>query len=132
MRCWWPGCCAWNFSNRAINIATLVYVGFFGLDYLYLSRGFLEATVHLVFFLAVVKILTARTTRDYAYTAVIAFLELLAAAVLSASLNFFGFLSLYLLFAMATFTSRRSAARCRNRRRWRAAGCGDSTCGSRR
>ena len=37
------------------------------LDYLFLSRGFLEATVHLVFFLAVVKILTARTTRDYAY-----------------------------------------------------------------
>src|ERR1035437_4638141 len=38
------------------------------------------ATVHLLFFLAVMKILTAKSNRDYLYTAVIAFLELLAAA----------------------------------------------------
>ena len=92
-------------SARAVTLVTLAYMGFFALDYLFLSRGFLEATVHLVFFLAVVKILTARTNRDYAYITVIAFLELLAAAVLSANLSFFGFLSLYLLFAMAAFTS---------------------------
>ena len=92
-------------SDRAVTLVTLAYIGFFALDYLFLSRGFLEATVHLVFFLAVVKILTARTNRDYAYITVIAFLELLAAAVLSANLSFFAFLSLYLLFAMAAFTS---------------------------
>lgn len=92
-------------SNRAVTLITLAYIGFFALDYLFLSRGFLEATVHLVFFLAVVKILTARTNRDYAYVTLIAFLELLAASVLSANLSFFAFLSLYLLFAMAAFTS---------------------------
>ena len=51
------------------------------------------------------KILTARTNRDYLYTAAIAFLEILAAAILSASLNFLLFLGLYLLSAIAAFTS---------------------------
>ena len=92
-------------SDRFLTIATLAYAGFFPLDYLFLSRGFLEATVHLIFFLAVMKILSARTNRDFLFTAMIAFLELLAAAILSASLNFFLFLALYLLFAMAAFTS---------------------------
>jgi chemotaxis protein methyltransferase CheR len=91
--------------GRAVSIATLAYTGFFALDYLVLSRDFLTSTVHLVFFLAVIKVLTARTNRDYAFVAVIAFLELLAAALLSSNLNFFAFLALYLLFAMAGFTS---------------------------
>jgi transglutaminase-like putative cysteine protease len=60
------------------------------------------------------KILTAKSNRDYLYTAVIAFLELLAAAILSINLNFFLFLALYLLFAIAALTSgeiRRSIGR---------------------
>ncbi|HEY2013520.1 MAG TPA: transglutaminaseTgpA domain-containing protein, partial [Bryobacteraceae bacterium] len=73
--------------------------------YFLLSREFLGATVHLVFFLAIMKILTAKTSRDHLYTAVIAFLELLAAAILSINFNFFVFLALYLLCAMAALTS---------------------------
>lgn len=92
-------------SERAATILAISYVGFFGLDFLALSRDFLSATVHLVFFLAVMKILTAKTNRDHLYTAAIAFLELLAAAILSVDLNFFLFLALYLLFAMAALTS---------------------------
>jgi transglutaminase-like putative cysteine protease len=92
-------------SERAATIGTIAYSGFYIADYLLLSRDFLQATVHLVFFLAVVKVLTARTGRDHLYTAVIAFLELLAAAILSANFNFFLFLSLYLLFAMAALMS---------------------------
>src|SRR5581483_6536123 len=72
-------------SDRAISGISLSYIVFFGADYFLLSRTFLVATVHLVFFLAVIKILTSRTNRDYLYTAVIAFLELLAAAILSVS-----------------------------------------------
>ena len=94
-----------DLSERAVTIATLGYMAFFVLDYLLLSRDLLAATVHLVFFLAVVKILTARTNRDYLYTAVIAFLELLAAAILSTSFNFFLCLALFLLFAIAALTS---------------------------
>ncbi|HLK50748.1 MAG TPA: DUF3488 and transglutaminase-like domain-containing protein, partial [Bryobacteraceae bacterium] len=103
-----------QFSERFITAITLSYVGFFALDYFLLSRDFLSATVHLVFFLAVMKILTAETNRDYLYTATIAFLELLSAAILSVNFNFFWFLALFLLCAIATLTSaeiRRSLAR---------------------
>src|SRR5579863_1236234 len=92
-------------SDRLVTLITLAYICFYPLDYFLVSRSFLVATVHLVFFLAVMKILTAKTNRDYLYTAAIAFLELLAAAILSVDLNFFLFLALYLLFAMAALTS---------------------------
>ena len=94
-----------EFSAGLVTLATLGYIAFYAIDYFFLSRTFLEATVHLVFFLAVVKILTARTNRDYLYAGVIAFLEILAAAILSASLSFLLFLGIYLLCAIAAFTS---------------------------
>ncbi len=92
-------------SARVVTAATLAYIGFYPLDYRFISRDFLAATIHLVFFLAVVKVLTARTRRDHFYVSAIAFLELLAAALLSTNLNFFAFLGLYMLFAIAGFTS---------------------------
>jgi transglutaminase-like putative cysteine protease len=94
-----------KFSDNLIALVTAAYIAFYPVDYFFVSRTFLQATVHLVFFLAVVKILSARTNRDYLYTAAIAFLEILAAAILSASLNFFFFLGIYLLCAIAAFTS---------------------------
>src|SRR5450759_1519514 len=103
-----------NLSDRLTTIVTIAYAAFFVADYFWLSRDFLLATVHLLFFLAVMKILTAKSNRDYLYTAVIAFLELLAAAILSINFNFFVFLAMYLLFAMAALTSgeiRRSISR---------------------
>ena len=94
-----------NFSDRLTTIVTIAYAAFFPADYFWLSHDFLVATVHLMFFLAVMKILTARSNRDYLYTAVIAFLEMLAAAILSIDFNFFLILALYLLFAIAALTS---------------------------
>jgi transglutaminase-like putative cysteine protease len=94
-----------DLSDRTVTFITLGYAGFFPLDYFLLSREFLTATVHLVFFLAVMKILTAKTNRDYLYTAAIAFVEILAAALLSIEIDFFLFLALYLLFAIAALTS---------------------------
>src|SRR4051812_42009246 len=102
MICGWFG---FEISERAATRATLAYSAFYVADYLALSQDFLSATVHLVFFLAIVKVLTAKTGRDHLYTAVIAFLELVAAAILSVNFNFFLFLALYLLFAMAALTS---------------------------
>ncbi len=92
-------------SERTITVLTIAYIGFYPLDYQFLSHDFLRATVHLVFFVAILRILTAKTNRDYLYTAVIALLELLAAALLSVQLNFFLFLGLFLLFSIATLTS---------------------------
>ncbi|MBM3775988.1 MAG: DUF3488 domain-containing protein, partial [Acidobacteria bacterium] len=99
------GVLRFEISARAVTLLTLGYIGFFPLDYFFLSGDLLRATVHLVFFLAVVKILTARSARDYLATAAISFLELLAAALLSANLNFFLCLAAYLVFAVSAFTS---------------------------
>jgi protein-glutamine gamma-glutamyltransferase len=92
-------------SGKAVAAAAVAYAGFYPLDYLYLSRGFLPATVHLVFFVAIVKLVTARTLRDYAFLKLIAGMELLAAALLSTGISFFVLLALFLLFSIATFSS---------------------------
>lgn len=94
-----------HLPDLVINAVTLAYIAFFAADYFWLSRGLLEATVHLVCFLAVIKVLTARTNRDYLYTASIALLELVAAAMLSVNLNFFACLAVYLVCAIAAATS---------------------------
>jgi protein-glutamine gamma-glutamyltransferase len=102
-----------RFSATLVTVVTLIYIGFYPLDYLYFSKSFLPATVHLVFFLTITKVLTADSDRDYTYIKIIAFLELLAACLLSGRLNFFAFLAMYLVFAVGAFSSSeiRSAAR---------------------
>jgi transglutaminase-like putative cysteine protease len=88
-----------------VTALTLAYIGFYPVDYFFISRAFIPAAIHLVFFVAVVKILTGRTNRDYLFLKVIAFLELLAACIVSASFNFFVFLLLFLVLGVATFAS---------------------------
>src|SRR5687768_8714556 len=73
----------------------LAYLGFYPIDWLWISKDFVQATVHLVCFLAVAKLLTAKSNRDFFYVKIIAFLELLAAAILSSNVNFFFFLALF-------------------------------------
>jgi len=91
--------------ERWPGIASLAYILFFPADYYYLSRDLIQATVHLILFLAVVKILTASTSRDHLFLGIIAFLEILAAAMFSLSLSFFVFLVAFLVSAVATMTS---------------------------
>ena len=88
-----------------VTALTIAYIGFYPIDYFFISHAFIPAAIHLVFFVAVVKILTARTNRDYLFLKVIAFLELLAACIVSASFNFFVFLLLFLVLGVATFAS---------------------------
>lgn len=97
----------WSLSigPRWVTAVTIGYLGFYPLDYAYLSRDFLPATVHLIFFLAVVKILTASSNRDFFFLKVIAFLELLAASILSTNVTFFVFLIAFLIFTVATFSA---------------------------
>jgi transglutaminase-like putative cysteine protease len=94
-----------DFPPGVVTAATLAYIAFYPIDYFYVSAAFIPSVVHLVFFVAVVKILTAKTNRDYLLLRVIAYLELLAACVLSTSLNFFVFLLLFLVLGVAAFTS---------------------------
>lgn len=89
-----------------VTAITLAYVGFYPIDYFFISGpSFVPAAVHLVFFVAVIKILTASTNRDYFLLKIIAFLELLAACVLSERVNFFVFLLFFLILGVATFAS---------------------------
>ncbi len=90
-----------RFSNRTVSLAALAYTVFYLVDYQFLSRDFLAATVHLVFFLASALVLTAGTNRQYSFLRMVAFLELLAASVLSANISFFLFLALFLVSSVA-------------------------------
>jgi len=109
-------------SAKVTTAATIAYIGFYPLDYLYVSRDFVTATVHLVFFLAVVKVLTAHATRDYVFLGIVGFLELLSAAVLSSNLTFFMFLALFLVFAIGSFAGAEIRRSIRQPRRLARAG----------
>lgn len=91
--------------GRLVDALALGFLAFYPLDYLYLSRAFLPATIHLVFFLLVCKVLTARSARDFTLLKLLGAMELIAAAILTTSLGFFAFLALFLLFAVASFAS---------------------------
>ena len=91
--------------ERVVTVATILYMAFAPVDYFLVSRTWIIATVHVVFFVASVKTLTARVARDYLFVAAIAFIELLAAALFSASGAFFFCLAAYLLCAVATLSA---------------------------
>src|SRR5260370_38452253 len=90
---------------RLVTFATIAYIAVYAMDDAWISRSFVPATVHLIFFLAIVKVLTATTTRDYFFLKLVAFSGLLPACVLSSRLNFFLFLVVFLVLGVATFTS---------------------------
>jgi protein-glutamine gamma-glutamyltransferase len=106
-----------RFSTPVANALTLAYIGFYPVDYIYLSREFIPATVHLVCFLSVVRILSARTNRDYFFVKVLAFLELLGATLLSSNISFFVFLTMFLIFGVATFCCSEIRRSCQQPRR---------------
>ncbi|HZR31886.1 MAG TPA: DUF3488 and transglutaminase-like domain-containing protein [Terriglobales bacterium] len=101
------------FSERMTSLLTLIYVGFYSADIFLLSRNFVSATVHLVLFAAAVKMFSVRRERDYVYLAVLSFLMVLAAAVLTVDSIFLAGFTLFMLVAVTTFIlmeMRRSAA----------------------
>ena len=99
----WANARTWGLSTPIANALTLAYIGFYPLDTIYLSREFIPATVHLICFLAVIRVLSARTNRDYFFVKVLAFLELVAATLLSSNITFFVFLTTFVVFGVATF-----------------------------
>ena len=101
------------FENaRAVAVLMLAAVCFYPLDGYLLSGSMPLAGVHLAVLLSAIKIVSARTSRDYAFLNLIAVTELAAAAMLALTLAFFGFLALFLFFSVAALASgeaRRSA-----------------------
>ncbi len=99
--------------ERWTSYLTLIYVVFYAADIFLVSGSYVDATVHLVLFIMVVKIFSVKRDRDYLYLAIISFLEVLSAAVLTVDTVFFGAFCVFMLLAVATLISmemKRSAA----------------------
>ena len=92
-------------SERWTTLLTVMYFAFYAADYFYFSQSFISATVHMVLFSMVIKIFSVRRDRDLMYLAVLSFLMLLAAAVLTVDTLFLVIFSLFILVAIATFIS---------------------------
>lgn len=95
----------WNIviSERWTTPLTIAYFAFFAGDYLLLSRSFLAATVHLALFAVVVRMFSLRRERDHVMLAILAFLMVLASAVLTVDSMFLLFFAGFMLMAVATF-----------------------------
>lgn len=89
--------------ERWTNILTLIYVFVYLVDYFFVSRGFLGATVHLVLFLIVVRLFSLQKTRDHYMLAALSFGMVLAAAVLTVGSVFLFSFAGFLLLAVITF-----------------------------
>ncbi|MHB8215428.1 MAG: transglutaminase TgpA family protein [Candidatus Sulfotelmatobacter sp.] len=91
------------FSERWTTPLTIAYFIFYAADYFLLSRSFLTATVHLVLFAVVVRTFSLRRDRDYTTLSILAFLMVLASAVLTVDSVFLLFFAGFTLMAVVTF-----------------------------
>lgn len=82
---------------------TVAYGLFYLADYFVISRTFLNSTVHLVLFVMVVRLFSARRDRDFYFLAVLSFLMLLAASVLTVDSTFLFAFAGFLLVGVVTF-----------------------------
>jgi protein-glutamine gamma-glutamyltransferase len=90
-------------SERWTTPLTIAYFVFYAGDYFLFSRSFLTATVHLVLFGVVVRTFSLRRDRDYTTLAILAFLMVLASAVLTVDSVFLLCFAGFMLMAVATF-----------------------------
>lgn len=82
---------------------SFAYFVFFAIDYLIFSRAFLPATVHLALFGVVVRMFSLRRERDHVMLAILAFLMVLASAVLTVDSVFLFSFAAFMLMAVGTF-----------------------------
>jgi len=100
----------WQISERWTGYLTILYLAVYVVDLF--TGTFVTATVHLVLFSLVVKLFSLHPDRDYVYLAVLSFLSVLAASVLTVDAVFLGSFVLFLVLAVVTFSAfemRRSA-----------------------
>jgi hypothetical protein len=112
-------------SVRVATWLVLAYFLFFPFDLWILSRRIAEgapnaslysallAAIHLLLFATIVRLYSARSNRDYAFLAVLAFASILASAILTVETSFLVSLAVFLVLAVSTFVAleiRRGAA----------------------
>ena len=94
-----------NLPEQWTTYFTLIYLGFFALDYFLLSQAFIGSLIHMVLFAAMVKLFSIHRDRDYVYLALLSFGMVLAAAVLTVDSLFLGLFCVFVLLAVTTFVS---------------------------
>jgi transglutaminase-like putative cysteine protease len=90
-------------SERWTTPLAVAYFFFFAADYFIFSRNFLPATVHLALFAVVVRMFSLRRERDHVTLAILAFLMVLAAAVLTVDSVFLFSFAVFMMMAVGTF-----------------------------
>ena len=89
--------------ERWTTYLTVLYVAVYFADYFFVARSFLVATVHLVLFGMVIRLFSLQRARDHFMLAVLSFLMVLAAAVLTVDSVFLFSFAGFLLVAVITF-----------------------------
>src|SRR5205823_3258246 len=90
-------------SERWTNLLTIACFGFFVADEFFISRTFLPSAVHLVLFVMLVRLFSAQKDRDHYVLAVLSFLMVLSAAVLTVDSTFLIALGGFVLVAVTAF-----------------------------
>jgi len=104
--------------RRVTSWLAVVYVVLFFADFFFFSgRDFITPAVHLVLFGMCVKLFNVERERDYVYLAVLSFLMVLSAAILTVDSAFLAAFALFIMLAVFCFMSlemRRSAMAATN------------------
>jgi transglutaminase-like putative cysteine protease len=103
----------WRIPERWTSYLGLLCFLAFGIDLLLVSRGFVLASIHLVLFGLVIKLFSVERYRDLLYLAILSFMEILAAAMLTVETGFLTAFAVFVLVAIGSFICleiRRSAA----------------------
>ncbi len=82
---------------------SIAYFVFFAADYFLFSRSFLPTTIHLALFGVVVRMFSLRRERDHVTLAILAFLMVLASAVLTVDSIFLFSFAAFMMMAVGTF-----------------------------
>jgi transglutaminase-like putative cysteine protease/uncharacterized membrane protein len=93
----------WRVPARWTSLLGLLYFLVFFVDCFLISRNFVSASIHLVLFGMVIKLFSVERDRDLLYLAVLAFLEVLAAAVLTVETGFLTAFALFVVISIGTF-----------------------------
>lgn len=111
---WWRGHGP-ELSHRAATWLTVLYFLFFPIDLVVFSRALAEGSpspilfaallsaIHLMLFALIVRLYSARTTRDYLFLTMTAFALMLVTAILTVDTMYFVFFLVFLILAVSTF-----------------------------
>ena len=92
-------------DGRALSWLALSTIGIWLADYFLFSRSFFLATVHMAAMLAALRLVTARSHRNFAFTGAMAFAAIMASVLLAADARPFLWLGFFLLLAVAVLAS---------------------------